>query len=104
MDFGVGGQLDSCPFWPTGLVCPVNTGTLTGGSGVTCEEEAVCPVNQWVAAAQGTEQVVVVVCWRAHGQEVVFTRLSFFHVWTLGRTSDILAWLEPKIFFFFISY
>lgn len=37
-----------------------------------------CPVNQWVAAAQGTEQVVLVVCWRAHGQEVVFTRLSFF--------------------------
>lgn len=52
-----------------------------------------------MAAAQGTEQVVLVVRWRAHGQEVVFTRLSFFHVWTLERTSDILVWLEPKIFF-----
>lgn len=63
-----------------------------------CEEEEESPVNQWVAAAQGTEPVVLVLCWRARGQEVVFPRLSFFHVWTLGRTSDILAWLEPKIF------
>lgn len=68
------------------------------------EEGVVCPVNQWVAAAQGTERVVSVVCRRAHGQEVLFSRLSFFHVWTLGRTSDMLAWLEPKIFFFFISF
>lgn len=63
-----------------------------------------CPVNQRVAAAQGTERVVSVVCWRAHGQEVLSCRLSFFRVWTLGRASDMLAWLEPKIFFFFISF
>lgn len=69
---------------------------LTGGRGVSCEEGG--PVNQWAAAAQGTEQVVLVVRWRAHGQEVVFTRLSFFHVWTPGRTGGILAWLQPKIF------
>lgn len=50
-----------------------------------------CPVNQRVAAAQGTEQVVSVVCWLAHGWEVVFSRLSFFHVWTLGRTSDVFS-------------
>lgn len=70
------------PLWPTGLMFLVNMGTLSGGSG---EEEAVCPVYQWEAAAQGTEQVVLVVCWRAHGHKVVFTRLSFFHVWTLGE-------------------
>lgn len=63
-----------------------------------------CPVNQCVAAAQGTEQVVLDVCWHAHGQEVVFTRLSFFLVQTLGRAGENLAWLDPKIvLFFFIS-
>lgn len=100
MGFGVDEQLDSCPFWPTGLMSPVNTGTLTGGSVISCKEKALCPANPWVAAAQGTEQVVLVVWARAHGLEVVFTRPSFFHVWTLGRTSCILAWLEPKIFSF----
>lgn len=29
---------------------------------------------------------------------------SFVHVWTLGRTSDISAWLEPKISFFFFFF
>lgn len=67
------------------------------------EGGGVRPVNQRVAAAQGTEQVVLVACWRRHGQEVVFTCLSFCHVWTLGRTSDFLVWLEPKIFFYIIS-
>lgn len=38
-------------------------------------------------------------CVGVHIDEVVFTHLSFFHVWTLGRTSDILAWFEPKIIF-----
>ena len=47
----------------------------------------VFPVDQRVAAAPRTEQVV-------------FTRLSFFRRWTLGRTRDILAWLQPKISFF----
>lgn len=57
-------------------------GTPTGGRvALAVEEEEVFPVNQRVAAAQGTEQVVLVVCWRARGQEVVFTLcLSFFHV------------------------
>lgn len=96
--------VDGCPpslsfFSPPGLVSPVNTGNADW-----CDEEAVCPVESVGGSSSGNRAGgLLVVRWCAQSQEVVFTRLSFVHAWTLGRTSDILAWLKPKIFFFFIS-
>lgn len=54
--------------------------------------------NCGVATAQGTEQEALAVCRRPRGREVVFNRLFLCQVWTLGRTSDIISWLKPKIF------
>lgn len=103
--FGVDEQLDGCTLRPAGLMSPVNKywnadwwkWHLSRG-----KRRRVQWIGGWQQLREQSRWFLVV-RWRAHGQEVVFTRLSFFHVWTLGGTGDILAWLEPKIFFFFIS-
>lgn len=80
---------------PPGLVSPVNTGNADW-----CDEEVVFPVESVGGSSSGNRAGgLLAVRWCAQSQEVVFTRLSFVDVWTLERTSDILAWLKPKIFF-----
>lgn len=75
----------------------VYTGTPTSQCNMTLprwEEGVVCRGNQQQQFRELSRW------WQSRvGQQVVVTRLSVFRVWTLGRTSDIRPWPEPKIFF-----
>lgn len=90
---GGGGGLDGCLVVRQGRVSPVNFWRVKGGVCCSRTGRDSSPVNQKVAAAQGTEKVVFRVC----VQEVVCGRLqSLFHVWTLEEGQWLYSMARAK--------